>query len=135
MNFLLGLQDLCVEAVQYLLSSYKSVPVAADSALRRTVRRYPCLVLPLLPYLLSATSNLPLPTPRELRASLDQQDQPKDKQPGLDLGFVQALSDKAAQGVALDNTTAPITASGASCAVVSITSSLSLLYMMLKKSP
>lgn len=101
-----------MEAAFSLLSSFKTVSTAADAALRRSARRYPCLVLPLLPFLLRATAAMQLPSAQQLRASLEQPDQPRHQVPGLDLDFLAELCEAASQGVALRNPTAMITAAG-----------------------
>lgn len=109
---LIGLQDLVVEAMQSLLSSYKSVQSMADTVLKRATKQYPCLVQPLLPFLLSALANMPLPDRQALRASLDEADSPHGQELSVDVGFVRQLCEKASQAVRSETATAEVSAAG-----------------------
>ena len=101
-----------MEAMQYVLSSYKGVPSVASNALKRVAKRYSCLVQPLLPFVLAAIAGLPLPSPQELRAILDQPDRPMGAGVSLDLGFMKELCQRAVHSAGLDATTAPVSAAG-----------------------
>ncbi len=101
-----------MEAVQSLLSSYKSVQTMADTVLKRATKQYPCLVQPLLPFLLSALANLPLPSRQALRASLDGPDAPSGQEFTIDVDFVRRLCDKASQAVGSETATAEVSAAG-----------------------
>ena len=106
------LQDLIVEATQSLLSSYKNVQSMADTVLKRAVKQYPCLVQPLVPFLLSALAGLPLPGREALRASLDGADAPHGQELQVDVGFVRQLCEKASQAVGSEAATAEVSAAG-----------------------
>lgn len=108
------LQDLVVEATQSMLSSYKSVQNMADTVLKRAAKQYPCLVQPLLPFLLSALAGLPLPSRETLRATLDGPDAPHGQELLVDVGFVRQLCEKASQAVGSETATAEVSAAGTS---------------------
>jgi len=61
-----SLQELCAELLRYSLQTYVAVSAAADHGLRRAAKRYPCLITPLLPTLLSALGGVEVPTQEDV---------------------------------------------------------------------
>ena len=64
-----SLQALFVELLRHSMHVYRSVCDAAVKGIGGVCKRFPCLALPALPYLLAALAKLPLPDQAALEAS------------------------------------------------------------------
>ena len=69
MNDSSPLQALFAELLRHSMHVYKGVTEAAVKGIGSVCKRYPCLALPSLPYLLAALAKLPLPDQAALEAA------------------------------------------------------------------